>query len=403
MDMAVKLGCPIIGINDSGGARINEGIDALKGFGEIFRRNTLASGVVPQISLILGPCAGGAVYSPAICDFIFMTRGISQMFITGPAVVKAVTGEEISLEDLGGSSVCSKTSGVCGFECESEDECFAKARKLLEYLPSNNLESAPIIDSADDPNKTSEILETIVPREANKSYDMKNIIREVVDSGSFFEVFEGFAKNIITGFARLGGMSVGIIANQPKVLAGSLDVDSSDKAARFVRTCDSFSIPLVTFTDVPGYLPGTVQEHSGIIRHGAKMLFAFSEASVPKINVIVRKAYGGAYIAMNSKHLGSDMVFAWPSAEIAVMGPDGAANIIYKKEIAAASDPIQERKAKIEEYKEKFATPLIAAARGYVDDVIDPKTTRPRLISALLMLASKREARPSKKHGNIPL
>jgi len=403
MDMALKMGAPIVGINDSGGARIQEGLDALKGFGEIFRRNTASSGVIPQISVILGPCAGGAVYSPAICDFIFMVDNTSQMFITGPSVIKAVTGEDVGFNELGGAEPHSNKSGVAHFRCPSEDDCFAQVKQLLEYLPSNNLENAPYYECSDDLNRLSNRLDEIVPEDANKPYDMTETIHEIVDGGEFFEVHKDFAKNIVVGFGRVNGGTVGIIANQPKFVAGSLDVDSSDKGARFVRFCDAFNVPIVTFTDVPGYLPGVAQEHSGIIRHGAKLLYAFSEASVPKINVIVRKAYGGAYIAMNSKHLGADMVFAWPSAEIAVMGPDGAANIIFRKDIAASDDPVSARSEKIEEYREKFANPYVAAARGYVDDVIEPSETRPRIISALEMLASKRESRPAKKHGNIPL
>lgn len=403
MDMAMKMGAPIVGISDSGGARIQEGIDALAGFGDIFYRNTLSSGVIPQIAMILGPCAGGAVYSPAICDFVFMVDKTSQMFITGPQVVKAVTGEDVSFDELGGAQTHASKSGVASVRCADEEECFAKVKELLEFLPSNNLEMAPVYEETDEINRLSQTLSTIVPQDANKAYDMKAVIAEIVDNGSFFEIFPQFAENIIIGLARMNGATVGIVANQPKVMAGSLDVNSADKAARFIRFCDSFNIPLITFTDVPGYLPGTTQEHSGIIRHGAKMLYAFSEATVPKINVIVRKAYGGAYIAMNSKHIGADMVFAWPSAEIAVMGPDGAANIIFRKDIAAADDPITERQNKIAEYTEKFANPYVAASRGYVDDVIEPDSTRPRIISALEMLMSKRETRPSKKHGNIPL
>lgn len=403
MDMALKTGAPIVGINDSGGARIQEGIDALKGFGDIFYRNTLTSGVIPQISVILGPCAGGAVYSPAICDFIYMVDKTSQMFITGPSVVKSVTGEDVSFEELGGANTHATKSGVAGVMCQNEEECFAEVKNLLSYLPSNNLEMSPVYDCEDDLNRLSDALTDIVPEDVNKAYDMKDVIREVVDGGEFVEMFENFAKNIITGFARMNGSTIGIVANQPKFMAGSLDCDSSDKGARFVRFCDSFNIPIVTFTDVPGYLPGVTQEHNGIIRHGAKLLYAFSEATVPKINVIVRKAYGGAYIAMNSKHLGADMVFAWPSAEIAVMGPDGAANIIFKNDIANSDDPISARAEKIREYTEKFANPYVAASRGYVDDVIEPDSTRPRIISALEMLMSKRETRPSKKHGNIPL
>ncbi len=331
MDMAAKMGAPIVGINDSGGARIQEGLDALKGFGDIFYRSTQASGVVPQISIILGPCAGGAVYSPAICDFIFMVENTSQMFITGPAVVKSVTGEDVTFEELGGAATHATKSGVASKAFASEEECFAQVKELISYLPSNNLETAPIYDCEDDLNRLSDKLAEIVPEDVNKAYDMKDVIKEIVDDGQFLEMFEKYAKNIITGFARMNGSSIGIIASQPKFMAGSLDCDSSDKGARFVRFCDSFNIPIVTFTDVPGYLPGVNQEHNGIIRHGAKLLYAFSEATVPKINVIVRKAYGGAYIAMNSKHLGADMVFAWPTAEIAVMGPSGAANIIFKR------------------------------------------------------------------------
>ncbi len=403
MDMAMKMGAPIIGINDSGGARIQEGVDALSGFGDIFYRNTIASGVIPQISVIMGPCAGGAVYSPAITDFTFMVEKTSQMFITGPQVVESVTGEKITAEELGGAATHTSKSGVAHFKAESDEACLEQVKRLLSFLPSNNLEPAPCYECTDDLNRLSEKLTTIVPDSANKAYDIKAVIAEVVDNGDFFEVQSDFAKNIVIGFARMNGSSIGIIANQPNVSAGSLDVDSSDKAARFVRFCDSFNIPIVTFTDVPGYLPGVNQEHEGIIRHGAKLLFAFSEATVPKVNVIIRKAYGGAYIAMNSKHLGADMVFAWPTSEIAVMGPEGAANIIFRKDIAAAADPIAERSAKIEEYRNKFASPYEAAKRGYVDDVIEPDSTRPRIISALEMLASKRVEMPGKKHGNMPV
>jgi len=403
MDMALKMGAPIVGINDSGGARIQEGLDALKGFGEIFRRNTMSSGVIPQISVILGPCAGGAVYSPAICDFVFMVDKTSQMFITGPSVIKAVTGEDVGFNELGGAEPHNTKSGVAHFRYGNEDDCFAGVKQLISYLPSNNLESVPYYECSDDLNRLSDKLNEVIPEGANKPYNMVDIIAETVDNGEFFEVQKHFAQSIVIGFARMNGGTIGIIASQPKVLAGSLDVDSSDKAARFIRFCDCFNVPIVTFTDVPGYLPGVAQEHSGIIRHGAKLLYAFSEASVPKINVITRKAYGGAYIAMNSKHLGADMVFAWPTAEIAVMGPDGAANIIFRKDIAAAEDPVATRADMIEEYREKFANPYVAASRGYVDDVIEPSETRPRIISALEMLASKRETRPTKKHGNIPL
>ncbi|MDQ2085779.1 carboxyl transferase domain-containing protein [Herbivorax sp. ANBcel31] len=403
MDMAIKTGAPFISINDSGGARIEEGIDALKGFGEIFSRNTHASGVIPQISVIMGPCAGGAVYSPAITDFVFMVEDTSQMFITGPQVIKAVTGEDVTFNELGGADAHNSQSGVAHFMSKNEDECIEEIKKLVSYLPENNLSDVPHQQTSDDINRVPDNLTDIIPDGSNKPYDALEIITSVVDEKDFFEVQKHFAKNIIVGFGRMNGKTVGIVANQPKISAGVLDVDSSDKGARFVRFCDSFNIPIVSFTDVPGYLPGVGQEHSGIIRHGAKLLYAFAEATVPKINVIVRKAYGGAYIAMNSKHLGADMVFAWPTAEIAVMGPDGAANIIFRKEIGKADDPVSTRSKLIDEYKDKFSNPYIAAARGYVDDVIEPASTRIRLISALEMLAGKRENRPSKKHGNVPL
>lgn len=403
MDMAMKMGAPIIGMNDSGGARIQEGIDALSGFGEIFKRNTLASGVIPQISVIMGPCAGGAVYSPAITDFVFMVEETSQMFITGPAVIKSVTGEEVTSNELGGAAAHAAKSGVAHFKVADDKDCIEKIKRLLSFLPSNNLEETPYVNATDEINRLSEKLTAIVPDEPNKAYDMKDVIKEVVDNADFFEVLENFAMNILVGFARMNGQTVGIVANQPKVMAGSLDVNSSDKAARFVRFCDSFNIPILTFTDVPGYLPGVEQEHNGIIRHGAKLLYAYSEATVPLINVIVRKAYGGAYIAMSSKHLGADAVFAWPTSEIAVMGPDGAANIIFKKDIAQSADPITTRQEKINEYRNQFASPYEAAKRGYVDDIIEPDSTRPRVIAALEMLASKRESRPAKKHGNIPV
>lgn len=403
MDMAMKMGAPIVGMNDSGGARIQEGLDALSGFGEIFMRNTKASGVIPQISVIMGPCAGGAVYSPAITDFVFMVENTSQMFITGPSVIKSVTGEEVSAEELGGAQAHASKSGVAHFTCKDDAECIAEVRKLLAYLPSNNLDDAPFVAPTDSINRLSEKLTTIIPDNPNKSYDIKEVIAEIVDNGNFYEVLPKFAENIVTCFARMNGETVGIIANQPKCSAGSLDVDSADKAARFVRFLDCFNIPIITLTDVPGYLPGVSQEHNGIIRHGAKLLFAYSEATVPKINVILRKAYGGAYIAMSSKHLGADMVYAWPTSEIAVMGPEGAANIIFRKEIAEAEDPTAVRAEKIEEYRQQFANPYEAAKRGYVDDVIEPDSTRPRIIAALEMLRSKRESLPEKKHGNIPL
>jgi len=403
LDLAMKMGAPVVGINDSGGARIQEGVDALSGYGQIFFRNTMASGVVPQISVIMGPCAGGAVYSPALTDFIFMVDKTSQMFITGPQVIKAVTGEEVSAEDLGGGMTHNRTSGVAHFLSENETACIADIKKLLSFLPSNNMETAPIFDVQDDVNRLEESLNTIIPESSNKAYDMKDIIRTIVDNGDFFEVQPYFAQNIITGFARLNGASIGIIANQPKVLAGCLDINASDKAGRFIRTCDAFNVPILNLIDVPGFLPGTTQEYGGIIRHGAKMLYAYSEATVPIVNVITRKAYGGAYLAMCSKDLGADMVFAWPQAEIAVMGPEGAANIIFKRDIESAENPAQARAEKIQDYKDRFATPYIAASRGYVDDVIEPSTTRQRLISAFDMLASKRETRPSKKHGNLPV
>lgn len=403
LDMAMKMGAPVIGMNDSGGARIQEGINALAGFGEIFYRNTKASGVIPQISVIMGPCAGGAVYSPALTDFVFMVEKTSQMFITGPQVIKAVTGEETTFEELGGANAQAEKSGVAHFTAPSDEECIAKIKKLLSFLPSNNLEGAPVDMATDEINRVSEKLTGIIPDDPNKAYDVKEIIREVADNADFFEVMEKFAKNIVIGFAKMNGQTVGIVANQPSQKAGALDVDAADKAARFIRFCDSFNIPLITFTDVPGYLPGVAQEHNGIIRHGAKLLYAYSEATVPKINVITRKAYGGAYIAMSSKHLGADMVMAWPTAEIAVMGPDGAANIIFKDEIKKSDDPIATRKEKIAEYRDKLANPYEAAKYGYVDDVIEPDSTRPRIIAALEMLATKRESAPAKKHGNIPV
>jgi methylmalonyl-CoA decarboxylase subunit alpha len=403
LDLAMKMGAPVVGINDSGGARIQEGVDALSGYGQIFYKNTMASGVIPQISVIMGPCAGGAVYSPALTDFIFMVDKTSQMFITGPQVIKAVTGEEVTAEALGGGMTHNSTSGVAHFLSENETACIAEIKQLLSYLPSNNMETAPVFECQDDINRLVEDLNSIIPESSNKAYDMKDVIRNVVDNGSFYEVQPYYAQNIITGFARLNGSSIGIIANQPKVLAGCLDINASDKAGRFIRTCDAFNVPILNLIDVPGFLPGTTQEYGGIIRHGAKMLYAYSEATVPIVNVITRKAYGGAYLAMCSKDLGADMVFAWPQAEIAVMGPDGAANIIFKRDIESAENPAAARAEKIQDYKERFATPYIAASRGYVDDVIEPSTTRQRLISAFDMLSSKRETRPSKKHGNLPV
>jgi methylmalonyl-CoA decarboxylase alpha subunit len=395
MDLAMKMGAPCIGINDSGGARIQEAVDALSGYGGIFYRNTAASGVIPQISVIMGPCAGGAVYSPAITDFIYMVKNTSQMFITGPAVIKSVTAEEVTAEALGGAMTHNTRSGVAHFAAEDEDDCIKQIRYLLSFLPSNNMEDAPVMETGDDPDRQDESLNSVIPDNPNMPYDMKDVIRSLVDNGEFYEVQEFFATNIICCFARFDGRSVGIIANQPKVMAGCLDVDASDKSARFIRFCDAFNIPLVNLVDVPGFLPGVNQEHNGIIRHGAKMLYAYSEATVPKVTVITRKAYGGSYIAMCCRELGADQVMAWPTSEIAVMGPAGAANIIFRK------DP--DKDAKTAEYVENFATPYVAAERGYVDMVIEPKETRPRIITALNALASKREVGPSKKHGNIPL
>lgn len=403
MDMAMKAGVPIIGINDSGGARIQEGIDALSGFGEIFYRNTKFSGVIPQISIIAGPCAGGAVYSPAITDFIFMVRGIGSMFITGPKVVKAVTGEDVTLEQLGGADVHDQISGTAHFVAENEQECLQMVKKLLSYLPSNNSEFPPRVETGDSPDRKDDTLANLIPADTRKSYEMHDVLVRVFDKGELFEVFPKFARNMITAFARLNGHSVGVLANQPNVLAGVIDIDASDKASRFIRFCDAFNIPLIIFVDVPGYMPGLDQEQRGIIRHGAKMLFAYSEATVPKLTVILRKAYGGAYIGMCSRHLGADQVFAWPTAEIAVMGPEGAVEIVFRKEIQAAEKPEEVTRQKIQEYREKFASPYQAAMRGYVDDVIEPRETRPRLIKALELLMNKKEVRPQKKHGNIPL
>ncbi len=403
MDMAVKNGAPVIGLNDSGGARIQEGVVSLGGYADIFLRNTLASGVIPQISAIMGPCAGGAVYSPALTDFIFMTRNSSYMFVTGPDVVKAVTHEEVTQEELGGASVHSEKSGVCHVAADSEADTLFLIRMLLGYLPQNNMEDAPFTPSTDDPLRMDEALDGIVPNDPNKPYDIKEVILKVVDSGRFFEIHENYAQNIVVGFARLGGHSIGIIANQPAVLAGVLDIDASNKAGRFVRFCDSFNIPLLTFVDVPGFLPGTNQEHHGIIRAGAKLLYAYCEATVAKLTVITRKAYGGAYDVMSSKHIRGDVNLAWPTAEIAVMGPDGAVNIIFRKELEKAKDPVKKKEQLVQEYREKFANPYVAAERGYIDDVIRPSETRFRLINALEMLSNKRDANPAKKHGNIPL
>ncbi len=403
MDMALKNGAPIIGLNDSGGARIQEGVVSLGGYADIFLRNTLASGVIPQISAIMGPCAGGAVYSPALTDFIFMVRNSSYMFVTGPEVVKTVTHEEVSFEDLGGASTHSELSGVCHVAADTEADTLYLIRKLLSYLPQNNMEDPLFIPNGDDPLRMDERLDHIVPDDPSKPYDIKDIIHMVVDDSQFFEIHENYAPNIVVGFAHLGGHSVGIIANQPAVLAGVLDINSSEKAARFIRFCDAFNIPLLTFVDVPGFLPGTVQEHGGIIRSGAKLLYAYCEATVPKLTVVTRKAYGGAYDVMSSKHIRGDVNLAWPTAEIAVMGPDGAVNIIFRKELAKAEDPLKRKAELVEEYRAKFANPYVAASRGYIDDVIEPRETRPRLINALEMLTNKRDTNPPKKHGCIPL
>ncbi|MGB9776951.1 MAG: acyl-CoA carboxylase subunit beta [Anaerolineae bacterium] len=403
MDLAMKNGAPVIGLNDSGGARIQEGVVSLAGYAYIFLRNVLASGVIPQISAIMGPCAGGAVYSPAMTDFILMVKDTSHMFITGPDVIKAVTREEVTFEELGGAMTHATKSGVAHFAAENEEHCFDLIRRLLSYIPQNNMEDPPFVPTDDPEDRKDEELKTIIPESPTRPYDVKEVIRRVVDNGEFLEVHEHWAQNIVVGFARLGGFSVGIVANQPLVLAGVLDIDASRKAARFVQFCDCFNIPIVTFVDVPGFLPGVHQEHGGIIIHGSKLLWAYCEATVPKVTIILRKAYGGAYDVMSSKHIRGDISYAWPTAEIAVMGPEGAVNIIFRKEIAAAADPEAERERLVREYREQFANPYIAAARGYIDDVIEPQETRPRLIEALKMLRNKRDANPPKKHGNIPL
>jgi len=403
MDLATRNGVPVIGLNDSGGARIQEGVDSLGGYAEIFLRNTLASGVVPQISAVLGPCAGGAVYSPAITDFVFMVEGISHMFVTGPNVVKKVTHEEVTFDELGGAAVHGAKSGVAHFTHSSEVESLQAIRELLSFIPSNNEEDPPRRETDDPPDRADEELLEIVPDEPNQPYDMHRVIGSVVDEGEFLEVHEDFARNLVVGFARLDGRPVGVLANQPAVLAGVLDIDASVKGARFVRFCDSFNIPLLTFEDVPGFMPGLDQEHGGIIRHGAKLLYAYCEATVPKLTVITRKAYGGAYDVMSSKHIRGDVNLAWPTAEVAVMGPEGAVEILYRREIREADDPEARTEELKEDFREKFADPYHAAARGYVDDVIDPRETRGRLISAMEMLAEKRDRNPPKKHGNIPL
>jgi len=403
MDMAMKTGAPFIGLNDSGGARIQEGVASLGGYAEIFYRNVTSSGVIPQISAILGPCAGGAVYSPAMTDFIIMTKNTSHMFITGPEVIKTVTGEEVSFEDLGGAMTHNTKSGVAHFAAEDERDCIAVIKRLLSFIPQNNLEDAPRLHPTDIPNRMDMELTDIVPEDPQKPYDMRKIVRHVVDHGDYMEVHEHWARNITVGFARLNGYPIGVVGNQPAVLAGCLDINSSTKGGRFVRFCDAFNIPLLTFVDVPGFLPGTDQEWGGIIRNGAKLLYAFCEATVPKITVITRKAYGGAYDVMCSKHIRGDFNFAWPSSELAVMGPDGAVNIIFRKEIEEAGDPKKKREELTSDYRAKFANPYIAAERGYIDDVIEPQETRPRVIDALEVLQTKRESMPPKKHGNIPL
>jgi propionyl-CoA carboxylase beta chain len=403
MDLAAKIGCPVIGINDSGGARIQEGVVSLGAYGDVFVRNVRCSGVIPQISLVMGPCAGGAVYSPAMTDFIFMVKETSHMFITGPEVIKTVTGEEVDFESLGGAMAHNTKSGVAHFASDDEDACLADTRYLLSFLPQNNLETPPRVMPTDDPTRMDEALDHVVPDSPNKPYDMRDVIRYIVDDGEFFEVHEHYARNIVCGFARLNGYAVGVVGNQPAQLAGVLDIDSSTKAGRFVRTCDAFNIPLLTFCDVPGFLPGTSQEWGGIIRHGAKLLYAYTEATVPKITIITRKAYGGAYDVMASKHMLADFNFAWPTAEVAVMGPEGAVNIIYRRDLERSPTPDTRRQKLVTDYKARFANPYTAAERGYVDDVIVPHETRPKVIAALETLQTKREPGPKRKHGNIPL
>ena len=403
MDLAAKTGCPLVGLNDSGGARIQEGVTSLAAYGDIFLRNTLFSGVIPQISVIVGPAAGGAVYSPAITDFVFMVSGTGQMYITGPDVIKAVTGEEVTHEELGGAAAHATHSGVAQFGYETEEECIAEVRRLLGFLPGNNLDDGPLVVTGDGAGQADPDLASLVPDDANRPYDVRDIIYRVVDDEEFMEVQQSFAPNIVVGFGRMDSRTVGIVGNQPQHLAGVLDIDASNKAARFVRFCDCFNIPLVTLVDVPGFMPGVDQEYGGIIRHGAKLIYAYAEATVPKVCVIMRKAYGGAYIVMSSKHLRSDVNLVWPSAEIAVMGAEGAVNIIYRGEISGSGDPNQTRKELMADYQEKFTNPFVAANRGFVDDVIDPAETRPRLIRALEMLQNKQDTLPAKKHGNIPL
>jgi acetyl-CoA carboxylase carboxyltransferase component len=403
MDLALKVGAPLIGLNDGAGARIQEGVVSLASYGGIFHRNVQASGVIPQISVILGPCAGGAVYSPAMTDFIFMVRETSHMFITGPDVVKTVTGEDVTLEELGGAMSHASKSGVATFVSADEQSCLQDVRFLLSFLPQNNITEPPVGEITDDPTRLCESLRTILPPSANQPYDMKKVITEVMDDGEFFEYFPHWAKSIVCGFSRLNGQSVGIVGNQPMILAGVLDIESSEKAARFVRTCDAFNIPIITFVDVPGFLPGVDQEYGGIIRHGAKLLYAYCESTVPRIQVITRKAYGGAYVVMNSKSIGADLAYAWPTAELAVMGPQGAVEIVYRRELQNAADPVARRAELVNEYTEKYSNPYAAAERGYIDDVIDPAETRIKLIAGLSMLQSKREELPRRKHGNMPL
>jgi len=403
MDLAAKIGCPVIGINDSGGARIQEGVVSLGAYGDVFVRNVMCSGVIPQISLIMGPCAGGAVYSPAMTDFIFMVKETSHMFITGPEVIKTVTGEEVGFEELGGAMSHNTKSGVAHFAADSEEQCLEDVRYLLSFIPANNLEMPPRVEPFDDPERADEALDSIVPDDPSKPYDMRDVISLIVDDGEFFEVHEHFAQNIVVGLSRLDGFPIGVVGNQPKHLAGVLDISSSEKAARFVRFCDAFNIPLLTFCDVPGFLPGTSQEWGGIIRHGAKLLYAFTEATVPKLTVVTRKAYGGAYDVMNSKHMLADFNFAWPTSEVAVMGPEGAVNIIFRRDIQQSPTPEERREKLITDYKARFANPYSAAERGYIDDVIVPHETRPKLIRALRTLQTKRVEQPKRKHGNIPL
>jgi propionyl-CoA carboxylase beta chain len=403
MDLAMKTGAPVVGLNDSGGARIQEGVASLGGYGDIFLRNTLASGVIPQISVVMGPCAGGAVYSPALTDFIFMTQNTSQMFLTGPDVVKSVTGEEVTFEELGGAMAHATRSGVCHFAIDNEEDTLLEVRRLLSFLPLNNLEDPPLMETGDDPHRRADDLVGIVPDDDGKPYDVREVIYRIVDAGDFMEVHAQFAQNMVIGFARLAGRTVGVVANQPMYLAGVLDIDSSRKGARFVRFCDAFNIPILTLVDVPGYLPGTAQEYGGIITHGAKLVFAYAEATVPKVTVILRKAYGGAYDAMGSKHLRADVNFIWPQGKIAVVGAEPAVNILFRSELQEAKDPDAERKRLVAEYSERFANPYIAAARGYVDDVIDPRDTRWKVVRAFEMLRSKTDHMPAKKHSNLPL